>query len=129
MTHYDIHYDLTNTKQADDKAIEDIYQWLGSKKKFNKVADAMLAVIQHNQVKNSPLKVSINQFRLYMSFAGVTGYPAMAMYRYLLHRRVKLLNDHGIEIATGRVYTITRHVIKLVAHGYGELKDYSTEMI
>jgi len=125
---YTIAYNDQSMKQKDAKALQDIKNWFGTTKRFNEVADSMLAVIQDGYAKKVKGTTIINQFKLYLSFGGVTGYPAMTLYRHLINRRVRLFNDNGIEIASGKPYYLTNHVLKLVEHGYGTLADYSTKL-
>ncbi len=69
MTHYDIDYSNLTPQAKHDKAIADIIDYMGEER-YHKVIDLYR---QHPPI---PLEA----FHLQMSFAGVQGYPVVAMY-------------------------------------------------
>lgn len=72
--HYEINYGAhTDVVAADAAALADIRDWMGADR-FETV-DAMY--------KQLAEPISIDLFRLQMSFAGIQGYPVEAWYRSL----------------------------------------------
>lgn len=72
--HYEINYKGHATVEAADRAaLKDIAEWMG--------ADRFARVDQLYREMAEP--VSIDVFRLQMSFAGIQGYPVEAWYRSL----------------------------------------------
>ena len=79
--HYEINYKgFADTADADRAALADIQDWMGSDR-FARV-DAVYRELTE--------PVSIDVFRLQMSFAGIQGYPVEAWYRSLWPGRAVL---------------------------------------
>lgn len=69
MTHYDIDYSGLTPQAKYEKAIHDIKDYMGEER-YNKVVGL------YKEIR----PISLEVFRLQMSFAGVQGYPVVAMY-------------------------------------------------
>ncbi len=69
MTHYDVDYSKLTPQAKYNKAIADIKDYMGEER-YNKVIGLF------KQMQPIPLE----KFHLQMSFAGVQGYPVVAMY-------------------------------------------------
>jgi hypothetical protein len=71
--HYEVNYkDHKDTTAADTAALKDICEWMGEER-FTRVDD----------LYRQMLPVSLELFRLQMSFVGVQGYPVEAWHRSL----------------------------------------------
>lgn len=70
MTHYDIDYAGMGPYDARQKALKDARDWLGEER---------WAVLSRDFPKLSG--VAFPQFRLMMAFAGIQGFPVVALYR------------------------------------------------
>lgn len=72
MTHYDVDYsEIQDPIAKHNKAIEDIKEYMGEERFANLT----------NTFKEYP-NLSLEQFTLYCSIAGVQGYPVKAWYNY-----------------------------------------------
>jgi len=79
---YEIEYDLSNTKEAEDKAIDDCKEWL-TLRRFNKVVKAL----QQDEGRTSK-----NRLILYLGLLGIQGYPAHVMIRRYWNPQQSLFN-------------------------------------
>jgi hypothetical protein len=87
MTHYNTSYKELSRSEADEKAIQDIIDWLGQEK-FDKI-------VEH--LKDQP----INTVNFALSFAGVSGYPFHSFCRkYMLDRYRAWMAEEPDPIAT-----------------------------
>lgn len=69
MTHYDVDYSNLTPQAKFNRAISDIKDYMGEEH-YNKVVSLF------KQEQPPPLEV----FHMHMSFAGVQGYPVVALY-------------------------------------------------
>lgn len=79
---YEIQYDLSNTEEAEEKAIKDCKEWLTTKR-FNQVVTAL----QEDQGRTSK-----NRIILFLGLLGIQGYPAHAMVRRYWNPQQNLFN-------------------------------------
>lgn len=70
MTHYTISYAGMTPGEMHDQAIRDVTDYLGSEDKYQKLISRCRA---QNQI-------SLDSFQLLVSFIGIAGYPARALY-------------------------------------------------
>lgn len=73
MAHYDISYEGLDPIAKHNKAIQDIKDYLGNDR-FDIVTES---------AKNMDPPMTLNEFTVAMSFAGVQGYPVKAWYNYI----------------------------------------------
>lgn len=73
MTHYNVSYEGLSDIEKHNKAIQDIKDYLGEEK-FEQLT---------KQCKEEYPDLTLEQFRMSVSFAGVQGYPVKAWYNYI----------------------------------------------
>ena len=77
--HYDIDYSaIENADEKRAKAVADITEFIGEK------AIAKIADYVKDCEESDP--ISLDEFKIAVSFAGVTGYPVIALYEQLTGR-------------------------------------------
>lgn len=72
MTHYDIDYSGLDPIAKHEKALQDIVDYMG-RDKFDRLVESLRKGEQ----------LTLQHFRLVMSFAGVQGYPVKALYNHI----------------------------------------------
>jgi hypothetical protein len=78
MTHYNIVYTDLPPEEKSYKALQDIADWLGSKRKFRELTEAFI-------YEGSEL--TQQRFAFYCSLAGVQGYPVIAWWEHCFPKR------------------------------------------
>lgn len=77
MTHYNINYTSLSPLDKFNKAIADCIDYLGQEK-FEELCDKV------------PKTMTLDIFRMALSFAGIQGYPAKAMWIYATQIKEKV---------------------------------------
>lgn len=77
MTHYTTSYEGLTEVEKHNKAIEDIKEWMGEER-FDHITSLV-----RDDVKEGREQMTLDQFTMAISLAGVQGYPVKAWYNYI----------------------------------------------